>query len=210
MYTVYHFELPNKKKYVGLTGIEPEKRWKNGLGYYLNEELYFDILAFGWDNIEKFIDLETEDLEEAKQHEEKLINMYDSINNGYNHVRGGIYGMTEEIREKISKSNLGKAGCFLGREHSEYTKKKISQANSGRPRTENQMEAFRLVREKHNMFRGADNPKAKRVRCVETGEVFDTLTEACQKYNTETSHMSKVCKKMVGYKTIHGLHFEYA
>ena len=32
-YSVYELIFPNGKRYIGLTGQEPESRWKNGEGY---------------------------------------------------------------------------------------------------------------------------------------------------------------------------------
>ena len=41
---------------------------------------------------------------------------------------------------------------------------------------------------------GADNPYSKKVICINTGEIFDTITQAADKYNTHPTTISKVCK----------------
>lgn len=39
-YTVYMHICPNGKKYIGITQIDPEKRWRRGSGYYSNKHFY--------------------------------------------------------------------------------------------------------------------------------------------------------------------------
>ena len=50
-WSVYRHILPNGECYIGITGKEPEKCWKNGKGYYGSffEEM---IIKYGWENIE--------------------------------------------------------------------------------------------------------------------------------------------------------------
>ena len=42
-------------------------------------------------------------------------------------------------------------------------------------------------------FPGDSNPRARKVVCLNTGEIFTTLTEASKKYNTTRSKISCVC-----------------
>lgn len=53
-FCVYLLILPNHKMYIGQTH-NSERRWKNGHGYQQNENLYNDILKYGWTNILKTI-----------------------------------------------------------------------------------------------------------------------------------------------------------
>ena len=62
----------------------------------------------------------------------------------------------------------------LGSHASEETKKKISEATKGK-----------------------NNPRAKTVLCVNTGEVFDTAKDAAQKYNCDHSSICKCCNGKV-------------
>lgn len=41
---------------------------------------------------------------------------------------------------------------------------------------------------------GSKHHKARKVKCVTTGEIFNTIKEACEKYNTYHSEISKCCK----------------
>ena len=43
-------------------------------------------------------------------------------------------------------------------------------------------------------YLGTNNPSARKVKCVTTGEVFNTMKEACEKYKVNTSHMCDCCK----------------
>ena len=40
---------------------------------------------------------------------------------------------------------------------------------------------------------GNTNPSARKVRCIETGEIFDTMKEAAEKYNASISTICAVC-----------------
>ena len=115
MYCVYMHITPSNKKYVGMTGRNPEKRWGNGTTYTFNR--YFDnaIKKYGWDNIEHVIIKNNLTYDEACSLEIKLIQDLDLTNpeNGYNIAKGGNSAM-------------------LGRKHSEETKRKMSESASKR------------------------------------------------------------------------------
>ena len=50
-YTVYKHTSPSGKVYIGITGIEPEKRWRKGWGYNHNTYFINAVKKYGWDNI---------------------------------------------------------------------------------------------------------------------------------------------------------------
>ena len=56
-----------------------------------------------------------------------------------------------------------------------------------------------------------NNPaKSKRVRCVETGEVYPSIREAARRTRLMNSNgISGVCCKKPGYKTAGGFHWEF-
>ena len=130
-YWVYIHTCPNDKKYVGVTGRNPEIRWgKNGEGYYQNEHFYRAILKYGWDNIVHEV-FEVDSKEEMYRKEVELISFYHSNDPeyGYNHSIGGEKSSlgckhSEESRKKRSEAHRGKP-----HPHSEETKKKIAEAN---------------------------------------------------------------------------------
>ena len=128
---VYIHTCPNGKKYVGVTGRNPEIRWgKNGEGYYQNEHFYRAILKYGWDNIVHEV-FEVDSKEEMYRKEVELISFYHSNDPeyGYNHSIGGEKSSlgckhSEESRKKRSEAHRGKPHPY-----SEETKKKIAEAN---------------------------------------------------------------------------------
>lgn len=123
------YGLRNKetgKWYVGLSS-NISQRWKKykRLNCKSQKKLYASLAKNGFDGFDKYI------LEECK--EENLgereifwINKLDSISDGYNVMKGG-QAPTEEIRNKISASLIGKT-------HSDETKEKMSLALIGNDR----------------------------------------------------------------------------
>lgn len=47
---------------------------------------------------------------------------------------------------------------------------------------------------KRESMKGSKNPSARKVKCVTTGEVFDTMKEACEKYKVNNGHICDCCK----------------
>ena len=87
--------------------------------------------------------------------------------------------ISKNMSEFMKKKMNSKDNHFIGTHHSEETKRKISESNKGKyPSKE--------TREKMSKNRpdvsGSKNPRARKVRCVETGEEFDTAKEAGDKY----------------------------
>ena len=96
---------------------------------------------------------------------------------GYNLTEGGngIRGLvrTEAHKKAISRSKLGKPRPdMLGKPLSESTKAKIAKRLKGNK----------------NAGTGADNHAARAVVCVETGEVFETASEAGTKYGSKSAY----------------------
>lgn len=110
---------------------------------------------------------------------------------GYNLSMGGSFGsFNKETLAKMSESHKGEKNNFFGKRHSEETKKKMSADRKGRH-----------ANEKH--------PRARKVKCIETGEVFNCIKEAGEKSGANRHHISQVCLKQHGRKTAGGFHWEY-
>ena len=43
-------------------------------------------------------------------------------------------------------------------------------------------------------LKGEKHPKSKKVKCITTGEIFGSISEATQKYNIHDQNISKCCK----------------
>ena len=137
--------------------------------------------------------------------------------------------LPEETKRKISNAQLGK-------KHTEETRRKMSESHKkvafsqdwrkhlsesliGTKRSEEQKrntsivvkslwenpEYRAMMVEAHS---GANSHKARRVLCVETGEVFECIKYACEKYKVHSSAVVNVCCGKL--KTTGGYHWKYA
>lgn len=106
-YVYVHTNKVNGKRYVGVTSMKPEDRWKNGNGYPHNQYFTRAIKKYGWnEGFTHEIVAEDLSLEAAYQMEKDLIAQYDCINpNGYNATSGGEIGKeySEELRQRLSE-----------------------------------------------------------------------------------------------------------
>ena len=156
---------------------------------------------------------------------------------GYNITLGGggtlglkgdkhpLYGkpLTETHKNNLSNSlkgrtawNKGKTG-YLTEEHkniliqshkgkhlTEETKKKLSNSLKGKKKTE---ETKIKMSQNHADFKGGKHPQARKVRCITTNEIFNSLSEAEEKYNIKSQNISACCrgkKKSAGKHPITG------
>lgn len=126
MYCVYKHTFPNNKIYIGITSMNPLKRWANGCGYKKQILMFRAILKYGWDNVKHEILYSGLTKEEACQKEIELIARYKSNdpNFGYNRDNGGSCP-SEEMKTHLRELNLGK-------HHSEESRKKMSESRKGR------------------------------------------------------------------------------
>ena len=204
IYCVYsHTNKINGKIYIGLTSMEPNKRWKNGKGYYKGTHFRSAIDKYGWDNFEHKIIKDGLNKEEAAYWEIYYISLYNSTDRryGYNMSSGGENGgghpQTEETRKKI-----GENGChtgMVGKKLSEEHKTKLLNAITGKPRSE---ETKRKISESHRKLRN------RMVYCVELDCIFKSLDEAAEFLNRSKTSIVKCCKG--DQTTCAGYHLMYA
>lgn len=93
---------------------------------------------------------------------------------------------SDETRRKISEANIGKA--HHTQKHTEETKRKISEILKGK-------------------MTGAEHPRAKTVKCVETGVIYSCVAEAERFTGVKHSHICSVCTGK--RKSAGKLHWEY-
>lgn len=145
---VYIHTCPNGKKYVGLTTIDPKKRWRRGNGYKSNKHFYFAIQKYGWDNIEHQV-IEIDTMSEMYYLEKYLISYYQTNKNefGYNKSTGGEknsagchYVFTDKHKKKLSESQKG-------RHLSIETRHKLSESHKGVKKGPHSAEAKRKMSE---------------------------------------------------------------
>ena len=221
-YVVYvHINKINNKTYVGQTN-NVERRWRNnGIEYEKSVYFYSAILKYGWDAFEHKILLKDLTKEEADYYENYYIESYNSFynQNGYNIRSGGSNGkLSEATKQKLSdlakaKGNwkgdknprhinplCGEKNGMYGKKHTEETKLKISNANRGRIMSEEQKNKIKL-------FMNTQHPEARKVRCIETGEIFLSARKATQAYGGSGSSVARVCNGE--RKTFKGRHWEW-
>lgn len=101
-FAIYKLTFPTGMVYIGQTSKTLNARWGRGIGYSThNKRMYEDILAVGWDNIQKELLERVDTKEEASARERFYILQFNSADpeHGYN-TQTNIYsaGTPEEIR----------------------------------------------------------------------------------------------------------------
>jgi len=219
-YIVYKHIFPNDKIYIGITSQKPERRWNKGKGYKNSTRIYNAIQKYGWENVKHEILYDNLTVDEAETKERELIKKYKSNDDkyGYNLETGGNLNkeISEKTKKKISKRVSGKnnpmygRSAMLGKHHTEETKKilrkkmnsyevhqKLSEKNKGK---NNPMYGVRLP---ENIL----EKKRKKVLCVETGKIYNSLTEASKEEKINISCLSETCNGK--QKTSKGYHWKY-
>lgn len=111
---------------------------------------------------------------------------------------------SKETREKMSKSN---AKIWLGKHLSEETKEKISKNKKGTPAwnkgTKGIMKANSTSFKKGQVCEN----NCKKVKCIETNQVYNSLHSASRELNINVSCIMYVCKGK--QKTAGGYHWKY-
>ena len=149
-WTVYEHITPSGKRYIGITHLKPERRWRNGEGYNQKGQqcFYNAIEKYKWENIQHIIVSTDLTEKEAKWLENYLICYYRTFVgfsdcNGYNCTIGGdgVVGRTpwnkglprdNETKRKISESKKGKNPWNIGKTTPEEIREKISASHIGK------------------------------------------------------------------------------
>lgn len=250
-HTVYcHINKINGKRYIGITSQELNQRFRNGKGYKSSPHFNQAIKKYGWDNFEHqvlFSDLSEVD---AKEKEIEMIAIYNTTNPdfGYNITPGGEgysgkdnpwFGKhhteqsrrkmsearkgipkTEEWKKKISESNKGKTfsaetkakmsknhADFSGEKNPMYGRKLSDEAIEKMVRASKTEEAIAKMKRNKVWYSGKDNPNSKKVICIETQKVYDTLNEAAADNGCNPSKVSAVCHGKRNHTN--NLHFKF-
>lgn len=193
----------NNKKYIGQS-CDIYSRWQNHKWCLNNNKHSNDFLQNSWNlhGEENFIFYVLEFCDETiiNEREQYYIHFYSTLIdlNGYNLDSGGNQNkrhsnitkmkiskahmgkkLSKETRIKISKNRKGKltgeSHFMFGKHHTIETKEKLSKALTG-------------------MFANEKHWSATKVICLNTGEVFPTMKQAGEEYNTFSENIHKCCK----------------
>lgn len=200
MYCVYKHTFPNDKTYIGITGLNPLKRWSNGYGYKKQTILYRAICKYGWDNIKHEIVIAGLTRKQAMEKEIELIALYKSNQKeyGYNRDCGGSIP-TEEMRKHLSNVNKGYS-------HTEESKKKMSETRKSRKAWNKGLNTPQEIKDKI-----AEKQNYRTFQLNDDGEVVQVYKSA-----REASRVTGVCRSSIvlccneKIKTAGGFKWEYA
>ena len=200
----------NNKIYIGLTTKTLEWRIKKHKDDYKRKiqdknHLYRAMRKYGFENFSwEIIDTATtkEELSEKERYWIKYYDCFDNKDKGYNSTSGGetCYELTEEQRRERSERVKGEKNPMYGvpspmkgKSLSSEHKAKISEA---------------LKKSVRPHVIGSNNPSARKVRNVDTGETFNSMKEASEKYpSSKVNGICSVCKGRS--KTCGGYRWEY-
>lgn len=230
-----HTNTINGKRYIGITGQNPpERRWRNGGSGY-SQSGYFRnaIKKYGWDNFSHEIIKANLTFDEACEFEKFYISIYNTKRpKGYNLTDGGegsvgwkpseefkkkqsiIHKMQwedTEFRERMMKIRQDENSPYK----SDEFRDKISKLVEGEKNpnyqhywSDEQKENLRIKQKQNPLYRNESNPNAKKIMCVETGEVFECIKFAKEKYNIKSEGSLTVALKHPT-RTAAGLHWKY-
>ena len=188
---------PSKKYYIGITSQAVNHRWKNGKGYKTCTYFYNAILKYGWDNFEHIILEQSENWtqDELNNKEKEYIDLYKANDStyGYNITDGG----------STISSNASEKAVEWMKEHPEF-----GQARASLMLEWQKTHPDEILKIRRENIKKATEARKKRVQCVETGEIFESASEAARKIPGTTQ--SKICMVCRGQrKTCGGYHWQY-
>ena len=194
-YKIYvHINKINGKMYIGQTCQTIQARWKDGRGYKESPYFWNAIQKYGWDTFEHIVLMENLSLEEANIFEEELIKKYNTTNRnfGYNVYYGG-----DNCKKPLSTKQKLSQYKYYGKDNPNYQHYWTD-------------EMKQLLREKQRanpLYKNDNNPNAKQIICIETGEVFSCIKFANQYYNINDGLINAALKNP--YRTANKLHWAY-
>lgn len=152
-YKVYLHVFPDGKKYVGCTKMSLRARWQGGLGYKDQDRVFVAILKYGWESIKHYLLFDGLSKRDAELIESALIRKWKTykLTYGYNGVVPNIDGADTYVVPKYKRTQIEDG-------YEEPIKDRYMRS---------------INRCKTNPGSGS-----KRVRLVETGEVFNSATHA--------------------------------
>lgn len=180
----YNFSGSGAERVLAYLEMRENKKHTYDVELYHNDHLLKAFRKYGVENFEVEIIDNAKNIEELNQKEIYWIEFYDSYNNGYNKCFGGgstsgwvpsskTRALWSEMRKGV---HTGVKNPNYGMKHSAETRLRMSVARSGKAR-------------------GKNSPVARSVINLDTGEIFDTITSAAEKYDIDASNIIECCKR---------------
>lgn len=192
-YIIYlHRNKINGKVYIGQTCRKPERRYgAEGIYYKKCKRFYSAIQHYGWDNFEHIILKTGLTKEQADEYEKFYIIEYKSSEPeyGYNLLEGGSnlsnYWDKIENREKQSKDKK----IYIN-EHPEVLEKMIKHSHTAEINEQKSILMKQRYANQENSLYAINEKRKNQVECVESGEVFPSITTAAQAKNISAGCIS--------------------
>lgn len=236
MITIYSIRnTANNKRYIGISSDYPNRKrihiWGMKNGRHKNLKLQRAVDKYGFDafQFEVIEELNDDDRLLALTKEHEFIRKYDSYYNGYNQSEGFefsfLYKESEETREKRRKMMRGNS-YWLGRKHTEEVKRKIGLVHKNKKVSEETR--LKMSKARKGKLMGEDNPfygkshnaqtkdiikakltekKGTKVMCIETNQIFDSISECAKELNCDRRNIRRVCEGV--YKQTKGYTFTF-
>lgn len=216
-YLIYCYTSPSQKRYIGQTCESLFKRaGKDGVRYKTSSAFWKAIQKYGWEYFQNHCEIlaTAKTQEEANRLESYFINLYHTTDKkyGYNILSGGYDGFGHLNDFPVIGINLiNKDICYFI-SYSDASRKigvqesVISEIIRGTGRY-NTTHGWTFILAK-DYFQMTDSSKKqiysiipnekpalrKKVRCINTGEIFDSVTNASKSKQCSRTHLSQVCK----------------
>lgn len=177
-YMVYiHQNKINGKRYVGITNNTSKRWYGKGKKYENCPRFNSAIKKYGWDNFYHVVIVKGLSLDEANVLEQYFIHEYRTCDKayGYNMTRGGHFVPT-----------------MLGKHHSEETRRKMRESALGRTISDEQRKHHSEVMK--GKLVGNRNHMSKAVRCINTGEIFESQQMAAKPKELDNQKSACVVK----------------
>ena len=157
-YKVYVHVYPDGKKYIGCTCRSLKTRWNGGLGYGETTSVFKAIFKFGWNNVRHYLLMDNLTKEEAYLYEAAFIRGWKTYTKGkgYNTVIPKINGADELNIPTYKECN-------------KILIKDIYEDE---------------VSVRRDMRYTNPNRKTRKVRCIETNQIFKSAEEAAMMHST--------------------------
>lgn len=233
MYCLYcHINKANGKRYFGVTGMKPERRWSSGYNYSSCPVFDAAIKKYGWDGFEHVIIADNLDEATAHEMEREHIARYRTTDpeHGYNQSSGGRGGrsgikhteewkrktserlkgrvLTEEHKRKISEAKKGKPFSDEHRKHLSEARKGIKLSEEHRRHMSEVQKGKVRSEETRGKMRESKRDMMRPVYCIETDMTYESTSAAARALGVEKANLAATCKGK--HEHVGGYHVRYA